>query len=59
LDRLDQQVEVVRPDDDGRTAFVQVAPEDAVGLLGLLPRDEGSTMRVAGIGVARGGIDEG
>ncbi|MDX6610295.1 MAG: hypothetical protein QOF85_2220 [Solirubrobacterales bacterium] len=38
LDRLDKHVEVLRSDDDCRPTFVQVAPQDAVGLRGLLPR---------------------
>jgi hypothetical protein len=59
LDRLDQHVEVFRSDDDGRSPFVQVAPENPVGLRCLLPRDEGRPMRIARIGVACGGVDEG
>lgn len=59
LDGLDQHVEITGADDYGRTAFVQVAPEDPVSLRGLLPGDEGSAVRIAGIGVAGGRVDEG
>ena len=55
-DRLDQHVEVARADDDGRSPFVQVAPEGAIGLGGLLPGDEGGALRIAGIAVAGGGV---
>ena len=55
-DRLDQHLEVVRPDDDRRSPIVEIAPKDAIGLCGLLPGDEGSAIRVTGIGVAGGGV---
>ena len=56
--RLDQHLEIVSADDDRRPPFVEITPQNAVRLGGLLPGDEGGPMRVARVVVAGGGVNE-
>lgn len=42
-----------------RPSFVEVAAQHAAGVRSRLPRNEGGAVRVAGILVAEGGVDEG
>ncbi len=56
---LNQHVEVICSDEDCLSPFAQVAPENPIRFGGLLPGDESSAIRIAGIGLAGSGVDEG
>lgn len=58
LNGLEQKVERPGANEECQPPFVQVAPENSIGLGRGLPRDEGDTVRVAKVVITSRGFDE-